>query len=856
MKKIFIAAMLAIILSLGLCACTASQTPSEPEASPSPTFTPKSDLTIADFSIVIPKTTIFQSNIANEEASAALWNAIRESSSAFVNRNDDSEEYIQPYEILIGNVNRDEAELEKHLKYYDYTIKYVGTKLIIKGGSDEALTNAVNYFIDNYVSNNIASTVDGWNEISTLDYESTYQSNIDKLSIDGVYINEFKISSNIRSDIIDMFISQVLEKTGEKLECPQYITNWEHEIIIGDCGKPEYNQVAQGLKGNDYVIDVVNGKLVIASASDAGLTHALYKFYSEYLNQKTENLNITSDIKYVYNRKYPIDSMSLCGYDIKDYVIVANKNSKAAANRLSKEIEEMTGVSVEVVTDSPDNYSAAIVLCGVKDSTSVSFLSALETGKALVKSEGSKIYIGTNSISYGDSPAVNVFITEVLGYDMNRGVAANTIVDIPEINVTADIEDYRSKFEITHFFGIRQRFLVNEDGSINTWRIDEAVEAGFNVLEIGGSPETIVKVLEYCDKRGDVRCNILDPVICGIGGLIRKGGQLYDGWMDDVKAAVDRYKGYSSLYMYHIVDEPWFDDAVLEDLGALCALLEELDPARVQYINCVPLIDWIGGNDMTQYDKFLHATGIEMLSYDRYVFDDKNGRENAPIAGYYDNLEPARNAALKYNTKYMNIALLVDHFYDQENGTVYRYLNEAEISWQAFNSLAYGVNAFSYFTYASPKNGTESDYPWVYNPEGGAISVDGEKTEHYYNIQNVNRRLQIMGDVLVDRQSLAVFHIEQPRVISEDYGIDRIVGTKFEGYGSIDEIIVSDATIGFFEDNFMVITNKDFDNAVDVEVKTSSKLLILDCESGDWNELDSKSFSLEAGNAALIKIIE
>ena len=77
----------------------------------------------------------------------------------------------------------------------------------------------------------------------------------------------------------------------------------------------------------------------------------------------------------------------------------------------------------------------------------------------------------------------------------------------------------------------------------------------------------------------------------------------------------------------------------------------------MQYINQVPLIDWITQDKTTQYEEFLNITGVEILSYDRYVFDDKNGRENAPIDGYFDNLELARNSALKCGRKYMNLAL-------------------------------------------------------------------------------------------------------------------------------------------------------------------------------------------------------
>ena len=118
--------------------------------------------------------------------------------------------------------------------------------------------------------------------------------------------------------------------------------------------------------------------------------------------------------------------------------------------------------------------------------------------------------------------------------------------------------------------------------------------------------------------------------------------------------------------------------------------------------------------------------------------------------------------------------------------------------------------------------------------------------------------MQIIGDVLVDRQSLAVFHINQQimKLNLDDRSEETIFGEIFEGYNTIDEIVAPDAVIGFFEDDFMLITNTDFDNPIDVEVKTSSELLILDNDTGEWSELESKSFSLEAGDAALIKITE
>ena len=862
MKKFFITALLSMFVLLGVCACTTTPTesadPTDAPETPSPTPTLKEDLTVADFTIVYPKKTIFTS-AEPEKYSRTLWNAIKEASSAFIGVSDDELDekngiVESTYEILIGSTNRDEsaAAVTKHLKYYDYVIKYIDTKLVINAGSDEALETAVNYFIENYVNTNIASTVDGWKEIMKLDYEYIYNSNIGTLKIDGVDITEFTICSTIESEKIDKFISQVLTKAGEKLTCPATITNHEHEIIIGDCGKPEYDKAVEGLSGNDYVIDVIDGDLVIASASEAGLTHAIYAFYSQFLSQECETLNITSDIKYEYKRTYPIMSMILCGYDIKDYVIVANPNSMSTANRLGEEIAEMTGITLEVVTDSPDNYKAAIVLSATGDATSARLTSTLATDKLIVKSEGSKIYIGTNSISYGDSPAVNAFITEILGYDMNCGTAASKNVDVAEIDLTADIETYRDKFTIMQYYGIRKSFLVNEDGSINTWRIDENVEAGINVIDISGlSREATQKVLEYCDQRGDVKCIVYDGLVSNVCNRIRTDGEFLDNWDEYVRRAVESYSGYSSLYGYGITDEPTPNESVFKKIRDICTLFEELDPARMQYVNQLPYNTFYHPNI---YEDFLRITDVKLISYDKYVFNDANGKENAPIYEYYRNLAMAREAALKYDAEFMNIALLLKHGFKEE--LIYRDISEAELSWQAYASLAYGVSAFSYFTYWTPASvGTDG---WWNDEEGGAISVDGEKTKHYYDLQNVNKELQIVGDVLVDRKTTAVFHTVPKTIIIKDSPEDEeyVVGPEFTGYGTIEEIISPAVTVGFFEDDFMLLANEDFDNAIDVELKTTSKLLILNNETGEWSELDENSLAIKAGGAALIKIIK
>ena len=85
MKKFFITATVLIFVLLGACACAAN-----PTQSTDPTATPtlKEDLTVADFTIVYPKKTIFTS-AEPETVSRTLWNAIKEATSAFVSVSDD-----------------------------------------------------------------------------------------------------------------------------------------------------------------------------------------------------------------------------------------------------------------------------------------------------------------------------------------------------------------------------------------------------------------------------------------------------------------------------------------------------------------------------------------------------------------------------------------------------------------------------------------------------------------------------------------------------------------------------------------------------------------------------------------------
>jgi len=60
----------------------------------------------------------------------------------------------------------------------------------------------------------------------------------------------------------------------------------EKEILIGSTNRPESAQLADGMKANDYDMDVINGKIVIAGGSDAAVAKAVSSFMAGFVYEQ------------------------------------------------------------------------------------------------------------------------------------------------------------------------------------------------------------------------------------------------------------------------------------------------------------------------------------------------------------------------------------------------------------------------------------------------------------------------------------------------------------------------------------------------------------------------------------------
>lgn len=413
------------------------------------------------------------------------------------------------------------------------------------------------------------------------------------------------------------------------------------------------------------------------------------------------------------------------------------------------------------------------------------------------------------------------------------------------------------RFTITHWCGVPHKFIRHPDGTLAIERFREMMEAGINLMAAYDyGYETNCEMLAACEKLG-LKVTLSD------GRISRAIG---DGAhrQELLEAVVRDYAGYPALMGYHIVDEP--NSGAFPALADIREILHRLDPAHEAYINLFPNYaspEMLG--NPTYYDhvaQFAKEVRPEIISYDHYHFIKGEPMERREVAdqrenqiyeaafrkverpGFFDNIQDVRQVSLATDIPFMVIILVVEH-------GPYRNLTEAEIRWEVFQSLAYGAKRLSYFTYWTPGVDTdEGDAMWHW--KNGMIAKDGTKTAHYHMIADINRELQALGDMLLPRRSLAVFHLSQVP--------DTKVAYWPGAFGDMTSLAADSVTAGFFEGGYVLLANKDYEAPAPVTFTATPGRRVMHYGKADglWREMTPEggvyALTLAAGDGELIRI--
>ena len=223
-----------------------------------------------------------ESEKAITDASIKLKNAINEKISGsdisigtdFVKRGDPVP--TDTAEIIVGNTNRMTAE---GLKRGDYEIKRDGNRIYILGGSSEAVSSAVDKFIETYICDSGLSIPDN----TDLRVAGKYK--IEKLTIGSSEINQLKVyKDNTAAEDVKIYCERLIplleDTTG--LDATMVDSGDDANIIFSDSEKiPSGNW---GYIAND-------GKLIIVGHDRVEALKA-YKYLSSLLNNSGETLSL------------------------------------------------------------------------------------------------------------------------------------------------------------------------------------------------------------------------------------------------------------------------------------------------------------------------------------------------------------------------------------------------------------------------------------------------------------------------------------------------------------------------------------------------------------------------------------
>lgn len=413
-------------------------------------------------------------------------------------------------------------------------------------------------------------------------------------------------------------------------------------------------------------------------------------------------------------------------------------------------------------------------------------------------------------------------------------------------------------FFISNWCGIPHKFIRHADGTLAVDRIREARESGINLLAAYDyGHETNCAFLTACEEVG-MKVMLSDHRLDQAIGDSQHRREL-------LAAVVRDYAHYPALFGYHVMDEPI--GSYFEALGQIRSILAELDPAHEAYINLFPNyaeIKALGFDTYRDYlTDFVDTVHPEILSYDHYHFikeqipaepsasgeesdKERRIREDAcrkvERPGFFDNIEDALAVSEATGTPFMIIILVVEH-------GPYRNLTEAEIRWEVFNSLCYGIKRLTYFTYWTPGVDTaEGDDFWHW--QNGMINKDGTRNVHYDQIRRINRELQAMGDILMPYRVRRVFH----------FGIepDKKVSYWPGGYGYVTAMSAQKVTAGFYEGGYILLANKDYEAPQDVTLTAEPHrhIWLYDKATNIWTSHPENTctLTLAPGDGTLIRI--
>lgn len=259
---------------------------------------------VSDYSIIYAA----RSTDAVTDAARSLKTAFRRQFGISMPMTMDSRQSPAQNEIIIGMTNRyDEKTVLADITQYDYKIFVDNGRIVIWGGCDKALTEAVNYFINNVMS----KSADSFSVYENFSYEYRYDYLVDTMTIGGVSVDNFTLvyddASRHSKNAAILFRDFMLENYGKALNI---VADTEpaakNEIRFGNTDRAT-NSLDKAKVGFSVVNDSTGVHLNITSGTPEIVWAATNLLINEYIKKEAQasgNVVIAADFESTYKSNF------------------------------------------------------------------------------------------------------------------------------------------------------------------------------------------------------------------------------------------------------------------------------------------------------------------------------------------------------------------------------------------------------------------------------------------------------------------------------------------------------------------------------------------------------------------------
>jgi len=361
-------------------------------------------------------------------------------------------------------------------------------------------------------------------------------------------------------------------------------------------------------------------------------------------------------------------------------------------------------------------------------------------------------------------------------------------------------------------------------------------------------------------------------------GLITENWNLYDHlspcytsppnytncWDDDIQHSIDDLEAEGGLLSsivggYLVWDEPQAiknesgavirtADQVFQSMGGAANIVQSYKPGELAYTNLLPIsgmtqsaVEFCNGDPEAMYTCYLNqylecrgcpqglAHPAQMLSADDYPFENSSFVKN----NYFQGLRVQRNVAAAHDPTHRPVPIwrVVQLSQNIKPGQSGRIISMAQVRWQVYTALAYGVKGIGYWTLVQLPYETHGTppvaYPWaIWGYGDGILGANGCTTAKYDSVTTLNTELHNLGETLVDLDCLATYH--QATIDQSGIGLDVLhPGMYYNVVTSMSSVDISDdghyvgstdrgdAMVGYLRnptsgEGYLLIVNKDW----------------------------------------------